>query len=1318
MKQTIKRIIVAILGVALLISAVAFTSSCKKCEDKKPPVQPPYVDDSKVVIGNLIYQLVDDDYNDNGTPAYYTVIGISNRDANRVVIPAEAYGTPVKAIAADAFYGNANLESVEIPSSVTKIGERAFAACTSLSSIEVAADSAAFKSVDGDLYTVDGAVLVQYAIGKDDASFAVPAGVTEISAYAFAGSGIESLTLSEELVTIGEFAFASNKFKSIEIPASVESIAGSAFDFCSSLAAINVDASNAAYKSVDGNLYTKTDSTFVRYAVGKSGRSFSVASGTLAIGDYAFSGATLLENISLPGSLTSIGEFAFLDCESLKSLSIPGSVSAIAPSAFDNCYNLASFTVNAQNRTFSAASGVLMRDSASAIVKYPPAKTDTKYDVSGSVISIGDFAFADAVNLKKLNLSSRLEHIGVDAFEGCKVLDFNTSSSVNYLGTASNQYYALISLSESAEDNTLKSVSTRSNTVLIAGGAFKGNKKIEDITLSSTVKYVCDDAFAYCTALEMIDFRNVVKIHSGALSHCTSLTSIVFNNSVKLIEDNAIFDCPSIKRVFYYNVASSEEWEELKTNPNNPLIEGKQDCGSYNNAIRYYYSAGVPTSAGNYWYYVSGNPVIWTTEGEVIVSKGLEFTLNASGSHYIVSGIGEFDGIGLVIPATYNKKPVKEIGGGAFVGNDKIVSVVLPYSIESVGANAFTDCSNLSVITLPDSVTFIGAGAFKNCIDLSSIDIPDGVAFIEPETFAGCTGISRVILPDNLSAIRASAFYGCEMLSIISLPYGTLSIGDSAFYGCDDLEGISFPETLCEIGNNAFTASGLNSVEIPASVLWIGDSAFRGCESLMSINVHEDNTEYSSTNGVLYREVNGDPVTLICCPSGYIYPQTPTDKRADVTLILPDTVKTIAPYAVLSENLRIINISENTCLEVIGDYAFAGSTALAYIELPATIKSIGKYAFESSGASGLTVKDGARFTIGEGAFKNCAKLNTITLPEGTLSIARHAFYGCSALTELEIPDSVTDIGILAFACNSRLKTVTVGNGITTLAGSVFAECVALEKVTISAYVSEIADTAFSGCKALQEIIVASGNTTYKAIDGVLYTADGKTLVLFPASRAESFEIPDGVTTIGDLAFSGSSIVNVVIPDSVTVIGDSAFSVCRALASITIGEKLESIGANAFAGCTSLVSLDFVESATALTVGDLAFSGCESLKAITLPDRITELGVGAFKNCRHIESVKIGDGITEIKKDTFSGDDNIEWIVLGTGVTAIRENAFNGCIELAVIYCVGNSDSYLAIRIASGNEALNNANRYHYSATNPNIPMYYWHYASDGSVVFW
>ena len=143
----------------------------------------------------------------------------------------------VTSIGYAAFYLCDNLTSITIPDSVTSIGVYAFSYCTNLVSIIVDENNSKYRSIDGNLYSKDGKILVAYAAGKQETSLIIPEGVTSIGDHAFSYcSNLASITIPGSVVSIECWAFSGcTGLTSITIPDSVTSISDYAFSGCDNL---------------------------------------------------------------------------------------------------------------------------------------------------------------------------------------------------------------------------------------------------------------------------------------------------------------------------------------------------------------------------------------------------------------------------------------------------------------------------------------------------------------------------------------------------------------------------------------------------------------------------------------------------------------------------------------------------------------------------------------------------------------------------------------------------------------------------------------------------------------------------------------------------------------------------------------------------------------------------------------------------------------------------------------------------------------------------------------------------------------------------
>ncbi|MBR4749943.1 MAG: leucine-rich repeat domain-containing protein [Abditibacteriota bacterium] len=480
-------------------------------------------------------------------------------------------------------------------------------------------------------------------------------------------------------------------------------------------------------------------------------------------------------------------------------------------------------------------------------------------------------------------------------------------------------------------------------------------------------------------------------------------------------------------------------------------------------------------------------------------------------------------------------------------------------------------------------ITAIGPEAFRGCKNIYEITIPHGVTSIKRKAFAYCDNLKRVILPDSLLNIEDWAFFYCNHLKTIRIPDSLMDLGQYAFEACDGLKeievsasnqycvsigGVLFskdkkrlfrypsgredeeyrvPRGTEAISRTAFYDARVKRVVLPDGLKRIGVGAFRGCRELESINIPSSVTRISGN-------------AFLCCK-----------KLSDI--VLPDGLTSIENRAFYyCKSLKSINIPRG--VTSICECAFDGCEGLTSVALPDTLEEIGAWAFNGCKSIREIDLPDSVTSIGAWAFAHMDRLQRIRLSSVTL-LPEGVLYNAKRLEQLHIPPTVERIGSRAFAGCKKLTEITIPKAVTTL-----------DKRCLDA------------CKALSRIVVEPGNTGYVSDNGILYTADKKKILKFPASREDTvFVIPDTVTCIGAWAFAG----------------------CKKLSRITLSKNTETIEEGAFYACSGIYEM--LIPASVRTIGKSAFFYCKTLKDLRVEGMDTVIDEWAFFECARLLTVK-------------------------------------------------------------------------------------------------
>ena len=587
--------------------------------------------------------------------------------------------------------------------------------------------------------------------------------------------------------------------------------------------------------------------------------------------------------------------------------------------------------------------------------------------------------------------------------------------------------------------------------------------------------------------------NKITKIEKGSIGNITLYAGWQHVLSASWVVDKAATCsntglrhkvCSVCKNNFSYEILAIDpeahvRGAEIKENIVDPTCT---QTGSYD-SVHYCTECGTEVSREKI--FVPMIKHVWNSENKCTacgcdyVSQDLKYTLNSDKESYTLSDIGDCSDTSLIIPSSYQGKPVTAIGYEAFYGCSGLISITIPNTITTIGRSAFGGCSKLTSITIPNSVTTISESAFSGCSNLTSITIPNSVTSIGYSAFYGCSGLTSITIPNSVTTIGSYAFYNCSSLTSITIPNSVTAIGDDAFYGCSSLKGVYITdlEKWCEISFGSWSSNPLHNAQnlylnnqlvtnlvIPNSVKSIGDDAFYNCRGLTSITISNSVTTIGK--------------------SAFEYCSNLT------SITLPNSVTTIGNFA-FSGCSSLTNITLPNSVTTIGDSAFSGCSSLENI-----VVAEGNVKYRSAGNCLIVIEsgrlilgcknsviptDGSVITIGDFAFHSCSGLTSITIPNSVTTIGDGAFYYCSGLTSITIPNSVTTIGSSAFSGCSSLTSITIPNNVTTIGWYAFHSCSGLTSITLPNTVTTIGDRAFYNCSELKMVFYSGSAEEWEKI---------------------------------------------------------------------------------------------------------------------------------------------------------------------------------------------------------------------------------------------
>ncbi len=673
------------------------------------------------------------------------------------------------------FYGFTHLSHIDLPDTMIRVCQYAFAKCSSIEELIVS------SSFIDEHILMDCDKLTRLTLGYLDSTISL--------GFFFGGSNSsipESLT---EVTILGGTQIQNYAFRGIKnltkliLPNTLVKVGNGIVDGCDKL----------LYNEKDNGLYLGNEENpylILMRMKDKEVEVFNIDPQTKFIADSAFYQASYLKEIVIPTSVIEIGSSAFRYATSLKTIMIPERVQELYEYTFADCTALEEVIIP---ETVLKVDSTCFKSTPLIRATLPyhalTALTDTSlleelYLLNGEgAVHLGSYP-----KLKKVNLPLGITSIGDNVVESCPDLIYNEDDYCKYLGNEEAPYTWLMQV----KDKTISECVIQDNTFYIYPQAFMDCGQLESIHIPYSLRSIGMEAFKNNTKLWNVSFPSAASkldiIEASVFEGCTALEVIALPNSLSMIGKDIFKNCSSLRKLTLPFVGKTKN----STKASSDTLFGYLFGNGTGTAISQSYVTD-PKSYQNLDYSIPD------TLKEVIVQGGTLWSgafMNCS----MITNLTLSDQVDFVTGYLYTS-PAKVISQFYHCQFEKVTmpSKFIPLMNEESRSGLSKTIQSLTIT----SGETIPAYACERMTSLTELILADSIKTIQHGAFSDCN-LKSVKLPNQLEVIEAMAFYLNSSLKSIILPRTVQSIGNSAFEECSSLESIYLPQTIKTIGSRVF----------------------------------------------------------------------------------------------------------------------------------------------------------------------------------------------------------------------------------------------------------------------------------------------------------------------------------------------------------------------------------------------------------------------------------------------------------------------------------------------------------------------------------